>query len=314
MGVEQSFSLLLSTAGPGGHVGDTRFTPYYERVAQAADRASALRHLRDEEVVAALAAASAVGDRLLANVLATEAQNRMRRARAALLHLGEGVLSVDGEERVTFANPAAARMLGRPERDLAGIPLHDLHGPGGHAPDEEPCCVARALRARAVVHCERESLLRGDGAAFPVAYTVAPLLRDGEVEGAVLVFGDITSRKREERAMLEWAERWRSLADAASEAVVVHDGRRILHANLACARMLGLRREDVLGRDLLDFVAPGSRAAVSAAIASGSGEPCRLECLRPDGATFWVEARARRGEGEDGRRSSAVTMRKVEQA
>lgn len=69
-------------------MGDVRFTPHDERVANAADAAEALRRMADEEVVMALAAASRRGDPLLANVLATEAQNRMRRTRAALEDLG----------------------------------------------------------------------------------------------------------------------------------------------------------------------------------------------------------------------------------
>lgn len=273
-------------------MGDARFIPHYERVANAADAAEALRRMQDEEVVMALAAASRHGDPLLANVLATEAQNRMRRSRAALEHLGEGVVSVDREERVTFVNPAAARMLGCAPRDLVGASLHARHGSVGLHPDGR-CCVVRAMQSGLSVHCETETLRHETRGHFAVAYTAAPLVREGEVEGAVLVFADATERKRAERALRESEARWRSLSEASFEAILVHDRGRILDANRACADLLGVRREDLLGRDALDFVLPEYWPLARHAMAQEATEAVALECLRADGTRVRVEARGR---------------------
>lgn len=65
-------------------MGDRRYDAAYRAVAEAPDRSAAIRDLRHEEVVQALAAASKRMDAYLANVLAVEVLNRYRRQRAAL--------------------------------------------------------------------------------------------------------------------------------------------------------------------------------------------------------------------------------------
>lgn len=292
------------TTGPGCTLGDVRFRPHYERIAGAADRAAALRAMSDEEIVAALAVASA-DERVLANVLATEAQNRMRRARAALEHLGEGVLSVNAEGQVVYTNPAAERLLGCPPGALLGLPIHGRVHPG---PDEASCCVTRAIRDAVEVRCETEEFVRADGSFFPVAYVVAPILADGVVCGAVLVFDDVTERKRAEAALRESETRWHSLADAAFEGILIHDRGRILDANRACAELLGLTREQLLGRDAWEFVAPSSRPRAEAAMAEDASDPYVVTCIRPDGRSFEVEVRGRKAP-YGGRLVRVVAMR-----
>lgn len=65
-------------AQKGHHMGDSRFTAYYERMRDARDRNAELRSMPDEGVIAALAASH---DPYLSNVLATEAMNRLQRPR-----------------------------------------------------------------------------------------------------------------------------------------------------------------------------------------------------------------------------------------
>ena len=277
-------------------MGDVRFTPAYERVAGADDPAAAIRGLPDEGVIAALAAASRGQDPFLANVLATEAQNRLLRWRAALENLGEGVCCVDAQERITYLNPTARRLLGWREGDPLGTSLHGTF----HGYDERgmpipagACAVADALRAQKPRRCETETVLRLDGTRFDASYTAAPLVREGEAVGTVLVFSDITERKRTEAALRESEERWRALSDAAFEAIFVHDGRHVLDANRAACELFGVSPADARGCGLLEHIHPASQERVLEAIRNGSREPYVAQCLRSDGTTFTAEVMGR---------------------
>ena len=53
-------------------------------------------------------------------------------------------------------------------------------------------------------YCEDEVLWRKDGSSFDVAYTSVPMRKGDAVVGAVVVFRDITERKKAEAALKEY--------------------------------------------------------------------------------------------------------------
>ena len=58
------------------------------------------------------------------------------------------------------------------------------------------------------VPCEiqDEVLWRSDGSSFPVEYSSLPMRKDGELVGSVVVFRDITERKRGETVLVDKME------------------------------------------------------------------------------------------------------------
>ncbi|HEY1535294.1 MAG TPA: PAS domain-containing protein, partial [Polyangiaceae bacterium] len=77
----------------------------------------------------------------------------------------------------------------------------------------------------------------------------------------------------EARALRESEERFRALAEAAREAILINEDGIIREVNSALTQMLGYTRDELLGRDGLELIiAPESRAAVLESIrSSGSG-------------------------------------------
>lgn len=129
--------------------------------------------------------------------------------------VGEGVYGVDRAGRFTFINPPAARMLGFDADDLVGKVAHDvLHHswPDGTPYPRNDCPIYAAFTDGAVHRVSDESFWRQDGSAFPVEYVSTPMLRKGEVEGAVVVFRDITDRKLAEEVLRQSEERHREFA------------------------------------------------------------------------------------------------------
>ena len=117
---------------------------------------------------------------------------------------GEGIYGVDTEGRGTFANPAAERMLGWRADDLIGRSVHDLihhtHADGRRYPAEK-CPIYNAFRFARVNRVEDELFWRKDGKPIRVEYTSTPIIDEGTVLGAVIIFRDITERKENERRL-----------------------------------------------------------------------------------------------------------------
>lgn len=240
-------------------MGDVRFEPAYAAIAHASDRLRAIRETDDEALVAALAAASRSGDALLANVLATETHNRIRRLRAALAHMAEGVLALDLRGRIQWANPAAERLLRLRREGLVGSDVHaSIEHRDAHKeiiPDGA-CAILAALRSGQAASREAEHFRRGDGTLLCVAYTVAPIRGpEGALSGGVLVFRDFGSRRDWEHALLEARERYESLFERVPFAVVSlgEDG-VVLEVNEAAMALTGLGREEVRGHGFMEFL------------------------------------------------------------
>ncbi|MGM0593480.1 MAG: sigma 54-interacting transcriptional regulator [Pseudomonadota bacterium] len=122
---------------------------------------------------------------------------------------GEGIYGVDTEGNTTFVNDAAERMLGWKADDLIGRnihkQIHHSHEDGCQYPAHE-CHIFAAFRDGEVRHVDDEVFWRKDGAAIPVEYTSTPIMEEGRIVGAVVLFRDISERKQAEeklRAALE---------------------------------------------------------------------------------------------------------------
>ncbi len=116
--------------------------------------------------------------------------------------LGEGVLALDAAGSVTFVNPAAARLLGRRAAELVGRPVSDAVDP--HASRGQWVHLPRLL-AGETLRVDEFCVTRTDGEVVDVALTASPVVRDGEVVGAVLALRDVRDRKVLERRLMHQA-------------------------------------------------------------------------------------------------------------
>ena len=158
------------------------------------------------EVSALRTAADLLGAAVERRRVERELRNSEEQTRLLLHSTGEGVFGIDREGRCTFINPAAVLLLGYTDADaLMGRRIHDLiHvGPGEEEGDSfEKCPVTLAQRRGESLVVEEDRFTRADGIAIPVEYSAYPILRDGEVGGSVVVFRDISDRKRGEAAII----------------------------------------------------------------------------------------------------------------
>lgn len=280
-------------------MGDRRFDPLFARVRDAEDRTTEIRSLTDEEVIAALGGASRNGDPFLANILATEAQNRSHRSSELSTALGEGIIVMDTRWRVTMQNPAAERMLGWTSGELVGQDPHPLIHPFCRNPDD--CHLATVPPLEFFYQNDDALVMRKDGRTIRVAYTITPMLRAGVVDGGVVILRDSSERKRLEEKASEAQDRLATLIGTLPEGILTMDlSGRITYANAAAERILGRAARDIIQRAYYDptwnfttpagEVLPVTALPFMASIASGERIlDVRLGVARGDGKTIQLD-------------------------
>jgi PAS domain S-box-containing protein len=100
-------------------------------------------------------------------------------------------------------------------------------------------------------------------------------------------------RDRVMARLRESEERYRNLTQAAFEGIVITENGRILDVNEQMLKMFGFERREMIGRDVLEVIAPESRATAAECIRTGREDVHELRFLRRDGGAFIGETRAR---------------------
>jgi len=142
--------------------------------------------------------------RRVAEEKSREIQEQRERLRVTLESIGDAVISTDAEGRIEFLNPAAQELVGWNNAEAAGRHLSEVFrvvNEQTRQAVENPAL--RALVEGVVVGLANHSvLISRDGSERPVDDSAAPI-RDaqGHVIGSVLVFRDITERKKVEQAL-----------------------------------------------------------------------------------------------------------------
>ncbi|MEN8131671.1 MAG: sigma 54-interacting transcriptional regulator [Pseudomonadota bacterium] len=111
---------------------------------------------------------------------------------------GEGIYGLDSNGKATFGNAATMEILGWKPEEVIGKRSHDIHHhshPDGSPYPHTECPIYAALRDGEVHRVDDEVFWHVDGSAVPVEYTSTPIRQDGEIQGAVVVFRDISERK-----------------------------------------------------------------------------------------------------------------------
>jgi diguanylate cyclase (GGDEF)-like protein/PAS domain S-box-containing protein len=158
-------------------------------------------------VACAAAAILLVAIRLL--ITLGENQSIARDNQTIVSTAGEGIMRADPDGRLSYANPAACRMLGYSPHELIGEMGHALthHSRANGAPyPPEECPIQTVLSGDTPVRVSDEVFWKKDGTSFPVDYTAAPIRQDGQSVGVVVVFDDVTAQRSVEQRLRHQAD------------------------------------------------------------------------------------------------------------
>ncbi len=163
--------------------------------------------------------------------------------------VSNGIWGLDNKGNTTFVNQAAASMVGYTPEELIGKNMHDTvhhsHADGSHYPHELCPMFATLVDGR---HRESldEALWRKDGSYFFVNYSAHPILRRGKLQGAVVVFEDITERKQKEEELKLASSVYQSSMNGI---VVTDENNLILDINPAFTLITGYTLHEVRGKN-----------------------------------------------------------------
>ena len=135
---------------------------------------------------------------------------------------------------------------------------------------------------------------RKDGSTFQVQL-VANRVDDEKGRPICLLasFLDVSDRRQTEEMLRESEERFRLLADAAAEGVLIADGERIVDCNEQFSRMFGYSTAEMIGMSYSDFTTTESLDQIRKRRLAGKAGRQRLTGRRRDGSTFPAEASTR---------------------
>ncbi|MER2510962.1 MAG: sigma 54-interacting transcriptional regulator [Nitrosomonas ureae] len=129
--------------------------------------------------------------------------NQLQKMHQLILNaVGEGIYGVDTQGNTTFVNEAATQILGWRAEDVIGKSLHDIHHhsyPDGRPYPDSECPIYRVFTDGEIHQGDDEFFWRTDGTPVPVEYTSTPIRENGELKGAVVVYRDITERRKNEQ-------------------------------------------------------------------------------------------------------------------
>ena len=123
----------------------------------------------------------------------TESRELQKQMELILNSAGEGIFGLDIHGNVTFVNTAASLMTGWEREEMIGKPHHDLvhhTRPDGAPHGSEECLINQACRDGLVHISAEDCFWTKEGEHFPVEYVSTPIVDEGRLCGAVVVFRD----------------------------------------------------------------------------------------------------------------------------
>jgi PAS domain S-box-containing protein len=224
-----------------------------------------------------------------------------------LSSIGDAIIATDVEGRITFMNTVAEELTGWTISEAAMKPVMVvLNIINEYTRKEVENPITKVLREGMIVGLANHTILiKKDGTEVPIDDSGAPIRdKDGKTTGVVLVFREITERKKMEEALRkaknELEERvkertselqaaslyMRSLIEASLDPLVtISTEGKIMDVNHATEEVTGINRLQLIGSDFSDYFTEPEKARVGYEMVFRDGfvRDYQLELRRRDG-------------------------------
>jgi PAS domain S-box-containing protein len=177
--------------------------------------------------------------------------------RTVIENTGTGMIIIDRDMTVSFANAKLVEFTGLTKEELVGrpFPLHLI------APEDRERVAEYHRRRREdpdQVPYSYEFSLAGDGKQGKHFFITVTMIPGTDKSIASLL--DVTDRVRSERGLRESEEKFRNLAENSPNMIFINQGGRVVYANQLSETILGYSREELYSPDFdfRDLIAPDS--------------------------------------------------------
>jgi len=223
-------------------------------------RAAALKNIE-----AILAARQRAERELAASVEALarrteELQQQREWFEVTLASIGDAVITTDVQAHVTFLNPVAENMTGWKNTEARGQPLLEVfHMINEDTRERVENPIDKVLATGQMVElANHTALVARDGQETGIEDSAAPIRgANGAIAGAVMVFHDVSRRRKLDRALRASEQRLRAMFTQAAIGIAVAnlDG-RFQEANDKFAAILGFSLDELRERTFLQITHP----------------------------------------------------------
>jgi PAS domain S-box-containing protein len=172
-------------------------------------------------------------------------RSSMEQVQLLLNSVAESIIGLDNDGNCTFCNPSCLQLLGyEKEQALLGRKMHSIihyaRHDGSDYPESE-CKIYQGLKGKEIIHADDEVFWKEDGSSFWVEYWSHPIVRAGEVVGAVITFVDISERKEaqaeKEKLLIQLQQAQKMEAIGTLAGGIAHDFNNILSAIFGYAEL-----------------------------------------------------------------------------
>jgi two-component system cell cycle sensor histidine kinase/response regulator CckA len=199
---------------------------------------------------------------------------------------GYVMLSVDGH--LLRVNEAMAKMLGRTIAELQNVNFRDITHPDDLSVSDES--IRSLLAGENDTYRFEKRYLHKDG-SFVWTFVNTTLVCDSHNSPLYFItsIADISDRKRTEEALRVSEARFKQLADSTFEAIIIHEKGKLLDVNASFCTMLGYNRSEVIGKPVMELIAPEWKELVLENIRNGYDKPYENGIVRKDGTIVMLE-------------------------
>jgi len=196
------------------------------------------------------------------HLLETQLQQAEQWLAAVLTSIGEGTIAADPRGAITFINPVAATLTGWSQPEALGQPITqvlNLAHPQTRTPLTNPLLEA-IQQGRSLTQTNGYLLITRTGQEAVIGSVASPIknLR-GDITGGVIVFQDISQRKRGEQLLHRREQEFRALVEHAPDIIARFDPQlRYRYINPSMERITGLPAQAFQGRTNAELGMPTS--------------------------------------------------------
>jgi len=188
--------------------------------------------------------------------------------------------------RCVFANKRYAESNGWTVDSIIGKTVREAIGEEAWRMIEPQ--VERVLKGEKVEYV-RPLILPGGEQRIIEVNLIPHFGEDGQMLGAFVLITDITRHQLAERAIRDSEERMRKFAAATNEGIFFHKNGILTDVNEALLAIMGYTREEMIGHNAMEFVAPEWQQTAADYMREGREDPYEAEVMHKKGHNIAVE-------------------------